>query len=94
VGATHIRLVVDLHHATGVNEARRQQPARAVVLEAAGEDPLAASGQRRDDGIPSVSGVLLAVPRERELSFAVDDLARSVVQAHGHDGLLCRLGRQ
>ena len=55
---------------------------------------LAACSQRRDDGVPPISGVFFAVPRERELSPAVDDLTRPGAQAHGHDGLLYRRRRQ
>src|SRR5918998_151074 len=55
-----------------------------MVLEAAREDPLPASGQRRDDGVPLVRRVRLAVPREPEPPSAVDSLARLEVEAHGH----------
>src|SRR5215211_2255706 len=94
VGAPDVRLIVDLHHAAWVQEARGHQPARTMVLEAAGEDPLPTRGERRDDGVPLVGGVLFAIPRERELSSAIDDLARPALQTHGHGALPYRLRRQ
>ena len=84
VGAADVGLVADLHHAAWVEEARREQPARAVVLEAAREDPLARRGQRRGDGVARVSrGTSSPFQRERERARRGRSPRRAAVQAHG-----------
>ena len=86
VRSPHIRLAVHLHETAGVTEVRRQQAARAVVLEAAGEDALPASGQSGNDRVPLVGGIAIPIPAKGELAASIDQLARLRCEPLGHAG--------
>ena len=73
---------VDLHHAIGTAARDAQQPARAVVLEAAREDALPRREERRPDRVALVRSYGLAAEAEDDLARAVDPLGRLRRQAH------------
>ena len=59
--------LTDLHEAVRTAAGAAQQPARAVILEAAGEDSHARPVQRRGDGVPFTDGDRPAVEAEPAL---------------------------
>ena len=63
-----VRDAVDLHHAVGAAARAAEQPARAVVLEAAREDALARRVERRADRVAGEGLDRLALEREGDAS--------------------------
>ena len=64
-----------LHETAGITEICRHQSTRTVVLEAAREDVLSASGQRRNNRVSLVGGIVIPVPAEGDLAASIDELA-------------------
>ena len=71
----HARPAVDLDQAVGALAGAAEEPARAVVLEAAREHPTAVGVQRRADRVALERLDGLAVEAERDRAAAVDALA-------------------
>src|SRR5207253_11404669 len=78
----HVRDAVDLHHAVRALAGAAEEPARAVVLEAAREDAPARGEQGRADRVARVRLDRPALEGERHAPRAIDPLARLWRQPH------------
>src|SRR5918995_794216 len=84
---SHARNAVHLHEAVRAVPAAAEKPARAVVLEAAGEDAPARGEQGRSEGIALERLDRLALERERDPAFAIYALARLRRKTHQTAGM-------
>ena len=82
----HVRRAVDLHHAVGARAAAAQEAARAVVLEAAGEDALTLGEEGRGERVALEPAHARAVESEGHLAAAVDALSLLRLEPHLDDG--------
>ena len=89
----YARRAIDVHQAVGAVARQAQQPARAVIFEAAAEDALPRGVQRRGDGIARLGGDVAAVERERQPPVVVDDVMRTGGKARRtHGAGVLRIG--
>ena len=80
------------HHAVRAAARAAEEPARAVVLEAPREDPLAGGVERGAEGVSLEGPDRLAVEREGHLPVAVEPLSGSGGEPHLGASLLAAAG--
>ena len=84
----HARRAVDLDQAVRALPGAAEQPARAVVLEGAREDPLAGAGQGGGDRVALEPAARVPVEAEADLPAAANQLTGALGQpAPAHDAL-------